>query len=235
MEQSGSRTIAEMVLRKFPESQRNKQGDYSKSLPRKLLAKELSELFECQRKMGNKHASEEFELTILGAGDKKTGILWKQEPSLSGEALLNMLGHCTFEKREKRAPKASFSAERHVWLTKLNNLRIIVHGKSRGLTDIERNCVLHAPYEKKEKLTYKQLKLGLTKKAGTSDDFLFSGLRYEPEKNPETATLVELSGWQEIRKALVEGRELVAEWQEISQNALLKGKGFSLRHCSYPG
>ncbi|MCY4148142.1 MAG: type II CRISPR RNA-guided endonuclease Cas9 [Gammaproteobacteria bacterium] len=229
MSESGAKTIAEMVLRKFPESQRNKQGDYSKSLSRRLLAKELSELFRHQRKMGNKHAGEEFELMILGPGDKKTGILWEQEPPISGEDLLDMLGHCTFEKHEKRAPKASFSAERHVWLTKLNNLRIIVHGESRRLTNAERNGVLHMPYQKKGKLTYKQLKTELIKKPGIDDDFRFSGLRYEQDKNPnpETATFIELNGWQEIRKVL-EDHNLAVEWQEISQDALMKGESLLL-------
>ena len=223
MDETGARTIAEMVLRKFHESQRNKQGDYSKSLSRKFLAKELSELFKCQRKMGNKHASKEFELTILGHGDKKTGILWEQKPPLSGKALLDMIGHCTFEKSEKRAPKASFSAERHVWLTKLNNLRIIIHGENRRLTDVERNYVIHMPYQRKGKLTYKQLKSELVRRAGISDGFRFLGLMYESDKNPETATLVELSGWQEIRKAL-EDKELGVEWGKISRNALSNGE-----------
>ena len=49
-----------------------------------------------------------------------------------------MLGRCTFEKTEYRAPKASFTAERHVWLTKLNNLRVVEDGRSRPLNGAER-------------------------------------------------------------------------------------------------
>jgi CRISPR-associated endonuclease Csn1 len=57
-----------------------------------------------------------------------------------------MLGHCTLEKGEFRAPKASFTAERHVWLTRLNNLRIIVDGTSRQLNEEERRIALPLPY-----------------------------------------------------------------------------------------
>ncbi len=39
------RTAAEMVLKEFPEAQRNKHGDYSKALSRLLLADELQALF----------------------------------------------------------------------------------------------------------------------------------------------------------------------------------------------
>ena len=223
MEEKGYRTIAEMVLREFPEIQRNKHGDYGKSLSRVLLAHELSKLFQCQREIGNDHASKEFELMILGSGDQKSGIFWEQKPSLSGESLLKMLGHCTFEKSEKKAPKASFSAERHVWLTRLNNLRIIVHGESRGLTDVERNTVLHMPYQQKGKLTYKQLRSELVKETGLDEDFQYSGLRYEPEKNPETSTLIELSGWQKIRNEL-EDNQLSVEWEDISRDALINGE-----------
>ncbi|MDO9355534.1 MAG: type II CRISPR RNA-guided endonuclease Cas9, partial [Solirubrobacteraceae bacterium] len=103
------RTAAEMVLKEFPDAQRNKHGDYSKALSRVLLAEELKKLFDHQReKFNNPHASVELEATILGNGDKKSGLFWKQEPALSGEALIKMLGKCTFEKSEYRAPKASF-------------------------------------------------------------------------------------------------------------------------------
>ncbi len=95
---------------------RNKQGDYSKALSRVLLGEEFTLLFQRQRELGNPHTSADFEAKILGTGDKKSGLFWAQNPALAGNDLLKMLGHCTFEKTEYRAPKASFTAERHVWL-----------------------------------------------------------------------------------------------------------------------
>jgi CRISPR-associated protein Cas9/Csn1, subtype II/NMEMI len=146
------RTAAEMVLKEFPKAQRNKQGDYSKALSRVLLSDELSLLFKRQRELGNSRAATKLETAILGNGDKKSGLFWAQKPPLSGTALLKMLGRCTFEKTgghdgkgEYRAPKASFTAERHVWLTRLNNLRIVVDGVTRALNPDERRIALPCP------------------------------------------------------------------------------------------
>ena len=140
MQEKSYRTAAEMVLAEFPEAQRNKQGEYSKALSRELLCEELEELFKMQRAFDNPHADTNLEKYVLGSGDKKSGLFWAQKPSLSGEALLKMLGKCTFEKSEYRAPKASFTAERHVLLTRINNLRIVENGSFRGLNDEERRC-----------------------------------------------------------------------------------------------
>jgi CRISPR-associated endonuclease Csn1 len=219
------RSAAEMVLKEFPDAQRNKHGDYSKALSRVLLADELKILFEQQRKFGNLHAGTELEATLLGNGDKKSGLFWKQEPALSGEALLKMLGKCTFEKSEYRAPKASFTAERHVWLTRLNNLRIVVDGKTRPLTDEERRIALPLPYETSE-LKYGKLRKALVK-AGLSDEFRFAGLSYpsdkqkteEKAKDPEDEKLVKLPSWQELRKTLKDAG-LEDDWLKISTDAL---------------
>lgn len=220
------RSAAEMVLSEFPEAQRNKQGDYSKALSRSLLAEELKLLFECQRKFGSSHASAEFEAGILGNGDKKSGLFWRQNPALAGDALLKMLGHCTFEKEEYRAPKASFTAERHVWLTRLNNLRIVVDGITRSLTADERNIAIDLPYQQSSEFKYYQLRNVLIKN-GLTESFRFTGLAYpsdkqkseEKAKDPEDEKLIKLPAWQTLRKKLKE-KNLEAEWQKISIAAL---------------
>jgi CRISPR-associated endonuclease Csn1 len=226
MQEKGYRTAAEMVLAEFPEAQRNKQGDYGKALSRSQLAEELKMLFECQRKLGNPHASRELETTILGNGDKKSGLFWQQNPALTDDALLKMLGCCTFEKEEYRAPKASFTAERHVWLTRLNNLRIVVDGITRPLSSDERATVLCLPYQQSGDFLYKQLRTALVKN-GLTDSFRFAGLAYPSEKqaseekakNPEDEKLIKLPAWQTLRKKLKE-KELEAEWRQISVAAL---------------
>ena len=114
MKDKGYRSAAEMVLAEFPDAQRNKRGQYDKALSRVLLGEELALLFERQRALGNPHASERLQTLILGNGDRRSGLFWRQKPALAGADLLKMLGKCTFEKSEYRAPKASFSAERHV-------------------------------------------------------------------------------------------------------------------------
>lgn len=214
MQEKHYRTVAEMVLAEFPDAQRNKAGNYDKALSRMLLDAELDELFKAQRGFGNPHANAELESQIRGNGDQRTGLFWEVKPALSGENLLKMLGHCTFEKNEKRAPKASFSAERHVWLTRINNLRIVVNGVSRALNDEERHLVLPLPYGYASgTVTYKQARSAL-EKAGLSH-FNFVGINDDKEKD----TLGKVPAHATLAKVL-RAAGLEAEWNKLSGDAL---------------
>lgn len=233
MAEKGYRTAAEMVLAEFPDAQRNKQGDYSKALSRKLLDQEFEHLFEAQRRLGNPHTSDALEVLIRGNGDRKSGLFWRQKPALSGADLLKMLGRCTFErtggadgKGEFRAPKASFTAERHVWLTRLNNLRVMIDGISRPLNKAEHQVALNLPYLNSEKFTYKNLRTALLN-TGLPESFRFAGLAYpsdkqkeeEKAKHPEDQILIKLIAWHTLRQAMKKaGLEDV--WQQISMAAL---------------
>ncbi|WP_019937213.1 type II CRISPR RNA-guided endonuclease Cas9 [Bordetella sp. FB-8] len=221
MSEKNYRSAAEMVLTEFPEAQRNKQGEYNKALSRLLLGDELILLFERQREYGNPHATPDLEARIAGNGDRKSGLFWEQKPPLSGNDLLKMLGHCTFEKSEYRAPKASYAAERHVWLTRLNNLRIIIDGNARPLNEAERQAALPLPYKQVGDFTYKQLKSALIKHGLIPDDTKFAGLSYPIQqgesktKDPESERLIRLPAWQELRKVLKDAA-LETEWQSIA-------------------
>ena len=219
MKEKGYRTLAEMVLAEFPEAQRNKSGSYDKALARVQLGEELTRLFACQRKLGNPYATEALQQAILGNGDQKTGLFWAQKPALSGAALLHMLGHCTFEKNEYRAPKASFTAERHVWLTRLNNLRIVVDGVMRPLNAQERLAVLPLPYQQAGDFTYKQLHSALTKKGLLPENLEFAGLRASKGKDPLAEKLIRLPAWQELRSAFRKAG-LETEWEGLAGAAM---------------
>lgn len=214
MAEKGYRSAAEMILAEFPEVQRNKQGDYGKALSRILLGEELALLFRRQRELGNPHAEVALEQAVLGSGDRKSGLFWQQKPPLAGADLLKMLGRCTFEKAEYRAPKASFTAERHVWLTRLNNLRIVVNGVTRPLNEDERRVALPLPYGYADaKLTYKQLRSALTK-AGLSS-FSFAGIAEDKEKD----TIAKLPAWEALSKAL-KSKGLETEWRSMAGAAI---------------
>jgi CRISPR-associated endonuclease Csn1 len=246
MQEKSYRTAAEMIQGEFAKQRikedgtaafnkngepitdgaaRNKQGDYGKALSRALLSEELTQLFKRQRELGNPHASAALEAAIL---DRKSGLFWAQKPALAGKDLLKMLGHCTFEKEEYRAPKASFTAERHVWLTRLNNLRIVVDGTTRPLSEQERRIALPLPYQQASDFTYRQLGSALIK-AGylEKDKFKFAGLPYpskkqeaeEKAKDPEAEKLIKLPAWQTLRKTLKEAG-LENEWQGMSVTAI---------------
>ncbi|MRR49875.1 MAG: type II CRISPR RNA-guided endonuclease Cas9 [Rhodocyclaceae bacterium] len=223
MKENGYRSAAEMVLAEFPEAQRNKAGDYGKALSRVLLGDELAQLFQRQRELGNLKATADLEAAVLGNGDRKSGLFWAQKPALAGDDLLKMLGKCTFEKSEYRAPKASFTAERHVWLTRLNNLRIILDGETRSLNNEERRLALPLPYQQAGDFTYKQLRAALVKNGKLPESFCFAGLAYpsarqkteDKAKDPESAVLVKLPGWQELRSTLKKAG-LETEWEGMA-------------------
>jgi len=223
MEEKHYRTAAEMVLVEFPEAQRNKRGDYGKALSRVLLDEEMTALFEAQRRLGNPHAHAALETALRGQPGQRSGLFWEQKPI---QAVLHMLGKCTFETGEYRAPKASFTAERHVWLTRLNNLRINDGGVVRALNDAERVVALPLPYLGGEKFTYRNLRKALVK-AGLSDSFRFNGLSYPSDKqreedkakDPEDQVLVKMPAWHELRLTL-KRESLESEWQQLSTQAL---------------
>ncbi len=230
MQAKSYRSAAEMVLAEFPDARRNKQGNYGKALARVLLGEELTLLFMRQRELGNLHARVELETAVLGNDDRKSGLFWVQKPALAGNDLLKMLGKCTLEKAEYRAPKASFTAERHVWLTRLNNLRIVVDGSTRPLNEQERRTALPLPYAYDTGLTYKRLRAALVKAGLLSDSFKFSGLSYpsaaqqadgkakDPEADIKNA-LVKIPAWQELRLTLKKAG-LETEWEGMAGAAM---------------
>ena len=221
------RTAAEMVLAEFPAAQRNKHGDYGKALSRVLLDDEFRQLFEAQRTYGNPHANAKLEVAIRGTNATRGGLFWSQKPVLAGKDLLKMLGHCTFEKNEYRAPKASFTAERHVWLTRLNNLRVIVDGVSRPLSATEHASALLLPYQAGEKFTYKAFRNALVKTGNLPESVRFGGLAYpsakqkeeDKAKDPEEQALVKMPAWHRLRLLLKE-KGLEPQWQQLSTAAL---------------
>ena len=185
------RTPAELALNKFEKESghiRNQRGDYSHTFSRKDLQAELNLLFEKQKEFGNPHISD-------GLKEGIETLLMTQRPALSGNAVQKMLGHCTFEPTEPKAAKNTYTAERFIWLTKLNNLRILEQGSERPLTDTERATLIDMPY--KNKLTYAKARELL----GLDDTAFFKGLRYGKD-NAESATLMEMKAYHAIRRAL---------------------------------
>ncbi len=209
---SGYRTMGELAARHedFSSAKRNKGGSYSHTFARADLEDELHQLFAAQQTFGNGYASAEFEQAVYT-------LLMSRRATLSGDNLLKMVGRCTFEPAEFRAAKASYSAERFVWLTRLNNLRLSGLGETRALSDEERATLMQLPFTKiKTKLTYKQVRTVLA----LPHHERFIGLRYPTggsSKNPEEAALFEAKAFHALRKGY-EAAGLNLEWGRDSQN-----------------
>ena len=212
LKEADYRTIGELAARHeaFKESKRNKGGSYSHTFARADLDAELNLLFERQRALGSRLASADFQ-------EEVHDLLMARRPTLSGANLLKMVGKCTFEKSEDRAPKAGYRAERFIWLGKLNNLKIVGGGDARALTDNERRIVIDLPFTQ-AKLTFRQVRKALELEAHQR----FNLLSYRPDpkgkdKDPEEATFFEAKSFHSLRKAY-EGAGLKTEWQRDALN-----------------
>lgn len=201
-QEKGWRTVGEMAARDeaFSAAKRNKGGAYTHTFARADLVAELKLLFKQQASLGNPYVSAKFENGV-------EQLLLARRPALSGDALLRLLGKCPFETTEYRTPKASYSAERFVWLTKLNNLRISEVGEQRMLTAGERQTLLGLPYTL-AKLTYKQVR----QKLGLAETTKFNTLTYRSDKDPEGATFFEAKAYHALKKAYREAG-LENPWQ----------------------
>lgn len=240
MKEKGYKTVGQMIFTEYPNCQRNKYGEYSKSVPRTDLDKELRAIFKAQQSFSNPIVTKDFINAIVGGGDRKTGFLWEQRPALQGEDLLKMVGHCRFEKDELRAPAANFYSEQLVWLTKINNLRVYDEdSQERPLTREERNLILNMPLEMKSDIKYSSLTSAFEKaNLWKSGQFKYKSVDYEQKthkkntaksaditksskKNPEDKVFYKSSHLHEIRKAL--GSSLSEELEKI-RTEVLSGK-----------
>lgn len=193
-EAQGYRSVGEMAAKDaaFTHAKRNKGGAYTHTFGRKELEAELQLLFTQQRSFNTPHTSAELEAAVLN-------LLLARRPALAGNDLLKMVGKCPFEPAEYRAPKASYSAERFVWLTKLNNLRISGLGEVRKLNEGERQILRDLPFTQ-AKLTYKQVR----QKLSLAEHDHFNSLSYRADKDPEAAALFEAKAYHALRKAYKE-------------------------------
>jgi len=203
------RTPGEMAVKDptFAEAKRNKAGAYLRTFQRADLVRELELLFERQRALGNPHTSDALR-------EEVHRWLMARRPALSGQALAKMVGKCTLEPTQPRAPKHAYRSERFVWLSMLNNLRLLNQGRSRGLTEAEREAIRELPFTQ-AKLTYAQVR----KKLALDPDDRFNRVDYGSRdgKDPEASTLYEPKGFHRLRKAFEEAGE-GTRWESVRQD-----------------
>ena len=201
------KTVGEMLFRdeKFKDAKRNKGGDYTFCVGRDMLSDEIGALFAAQRKNGNAHASEVFEAAYRKIfADQRSfddGPDANSKSPYAGNQIEKMIGTCSLEPPEKRAPKASYSFMRFSLLQKINHLRLKdAKGEERGLTDEERAAV-EALAWKKENFSYGAIR----KELSLPDELCFTDLHYqasEKQEKTEKKKLPFTAAYHEIRKAL---------------------------------
>lgn len=209
LEENGYRTIGEMFYRddKFKDNKRNKSGEYKNTVLRSMLVDEIHILFKNQRKYGNQYASEDIEKEYIE-------IVTYQKEYMTPELLEKMLGKCTFEKDEHRAPKNSYTFERFVLLQKINNLKIDVNGEDIDIDLKMKQELVKLAYEQVE-IKYSQIR----KRFNLPDEARFKDISYMQTKKREKDTelseqeiiklvedkrFIKLEGWHKIRTSLKE-------------------------------
>jgi CRISPR-associated endonuclease Csn1 len=173
---------------------------------RKLLKEEVAILFECQRELGSSFCSEDF-------CDNYTEIAFYQRPLQSSAKLV---GKCTFEKDEPRAPKYSYTTERFLALQKINNLKMV---DKSGETLLASNDQIQATIDKvfnSAKVTYAQLR----KVLNLPDNYQFNLLTPKKDESVEEAekktTFFEAKGYNAFRKLLEKKQPTL--WSRLSQD-----------------
>lgn len=234
LEANNYRTIGEMFSKddKFKYAKRNKNGSYTNSLLRSMLIDEVKILFENQRKFGSNFASEKFEKEYIE-------VISYQKDFITPELLEKMLGKCSLDCAEHRAPKNSYTFERFYLLQKVNNLRIYINGETVKLDTAQRNEIIELAYNQTE-IKYAQIR----KKLSLPDEARFTDLNYgftkknknlPPEEivqEVEKSKFAKLEGWHQLRQALKKiGYEQKFEiikqnpkLQNIIADALLRNK-----------
>ena len=231
LQEKGYRTIGEMFYKdeKFEYNKRNKGGEYNNTVLRSMLIDEVHTLFEMQRKFKSEFANEEFEKEYVE-------IMTYQKPYITPELLEKMLGKCTFEKGEPRAPKNSYTFERFMLLQKVNNLNIYINGEKVEIPQEKKKEIIELAYKQAE-IKYTQLR----KKLELPIEARFADLNYQVKRTEEDSEedllkkiedkkFVKLEGWHKIRLALKENKdkfekiEKNPELQNIIADALVRNK-----------
>jgi len=204
------------------DKKRNGDGSYERFVTRELLREEVRKIFEAQARFGNAKATPELLTDYAGSGKKEErntpegdGIAFYQRPLRSSE---DLVGFCTLEPAEKRAPRFSYTAELFVLWSKLNNTRIRnVDGRERELTLDEKNRLAEKAHMLKS-LSYKQARKDL----GLQDEerFNLSYRKISEEDNTwekirdaaEKADFLKLPGYHALKGVLGAGGDMA--WQK---------------------
>lgn len=214
MLEKGYRTAGEMLLKdeKFHGRIRNTTNSYENTVDRAMLEEETRVLFERQRHFGSRFASPDFEQRYLEV------FSW-QKPYASGDQILKLVGTCTFEKDQLRAPRNSYHAERFNLLSRINSLSYSTNGSNPRLNPEQREAVCRMAYDK-PKVTYAQIR----KELGLPEDARFAGLQYvHRDKNTrelveshdcEKAAFFEMKGYHTLRRTC----EKAGVWGQVKNS-----------------
>lgn len=168
MSAKGYRTIGEMLFldEKFSVCKRNKAGNYSVMFTRSDYEYEIKQIFDMQRKYGNKYATDKLEDAYLNiylsqrSFDEGPGRHTASGDAADRTVIEDMIGKCSLERKEYRSPQAAYTFEYFNLLSKINAIRIVDNGEKRALTPEERQIIKELAFRSKV-VTYQSIRKAL--------------------------------------------------------------------------
>ena len=215
---------------KFALHKRNKRDDYTNSFARDDFLRELELIIKTQRNYALKNVPERtINELIYGINDEQVinvSAIMYQRPFMTKELIEKVVGDCTFEKDEKRAPKASYSFEVFRLTSDLSHLVFIPRDASKRqakrenlevrLSSEQINKVIDLAKNQKS-LTYKKVR----NTAGISEDYVpkdVRGKKKEGDEFGEDNTFGGLKAYSDIRLAL---KDLPEDWAKIDNESVI--------------
>ena len=215
---------------KFAPHKRNKRDDYTNSFARDDFLRELEAIIKTQRNYALKNVPEQaINELIYGIDDgqvSNVSAIMYQRPFMTKELIEKMVGDCTFEKDEKRAPKASYSFEVFRLASDLSHLVFIPRDASKRQAKRENLEVRLSPEQigkiidlakNQKSLTYKKVR----NTAGISEDYVpkdVRGKKKEGDEFGEDNTFGGLKAYNDIRSAL---KDLPEVWAKIDNESVI--------------
>ena len=216
-------TVGDALSRdkKFVPHKRNKRDDYTNSFARDDFLRELEIIVKTQRDYALKNVPEQaINELIYGIDDGQVtnvSAIMYQRPFMTKELIEKMVGNCTFEKDEKRAPKASYSFEMFRLASDLSHLVFIPRDASKRqakrenlevrLSSEQISKVIDVAKSQKS-LTYKKVR----STAGISEDYVpkdVRGKKKEGDEFGEENAFGGLKAYNDIKSAL---KDLPEDW-----------------------
>lgn len=213
------RTIGEMLYKdeKFKQKKKNTTNCYISSFSRKSIIEEIRTIIQTQREFGNTLLTQEFE-------EKYVDLIKNQLPFLLKKDMDKMVGSCSLMEGEKRAPKHSYTFERFLLLSRLNNLCV----DNTQINKEDREAIINLAYAQK---TIKFSTLRKTLKLDDSARFnLVNYNKYETIKEAENSIFIELNGYHSLKKVFSSKDDM--SWDTISLNKdLLNNIAYIISTC----
>ena len=225
-------TVGDALSRdeKFAPHKRNKRDDYTNSFARDDFLRELEAIIKTQRNYVLKNTPEQsINELIYGINDGQVtnvSAIMYQRPFMTKELIEKMVGDCTFEKNEKRAPKASYSFEVFRLASDLSHLVFIPRDASKRQAKRDNLEVRLSPEQiskvidvakSQKSLTYKKVR----STAGISEDYVpkdVRGKKKEGDEFGEDNTFGGLKAYSDIRLAL---KDLPEDWAKIDNESAI--------------